>query len=824
MTRRSIERETSGEKKLSFPVSAVNNAAGFYGLIFVLVYKERASGMESTSLPFYGSPTDSKILVASCNLNQWALDFDGNLERVKDSIRQAKELGARYRLGPELELSGYSCEDHFRESDTSLHCEQSLAAILESDLTMDILCDIGMPVVHGGVSYNCRVFVLNKKILLVRPKAFLANDGNYHEPRFFRSWKGKPNVVEDHYLSEILSKVTGQSKVSMGMAVIRTKETKIAAEVCEELWTPRSPHITYALHGVEIFGNGSGSHHQLRKLDSRIALMNSATTKCGGCYLYANQQGCDGTRLYFDGSSMINVNGKIMAQASQFSLRDVEVVTACVDLEDIRSYRASVSSMQEQATLLMSHDEEPISVVDASWFSLCPPSPGDRTVDDISSPSEPIELKLHSPEEECALGPACWMWDYLRRSGACGFMLPLSGGADSASVASIVRVMCDLAVVAAVEEFDTTVMEDILRMAPDMEEPINEYMSQRVGRAMKKSTTGNPALTSWSQNVVKKGKSEALRKLGDRFCGYVLHTVYMGTENSSSTTFHRAKNLGASLGSYHSAIVIDTVVQAVLGVFSGVAIAAGKSEEEAVPRFKVRGGTHGEDLALQNIQARLRMVMTYLCAQLFPWCRGRSGFLLVLGSGNVDEALRGYMTKYDCSSADINPIGGICKKDLRKLLLWASDTLECPVLREIVEAPPSAELQPIDSDNSSNYTQTDEEDMGMSYDELGVFGFLRKVHNSGPVTMFLKLLDNKEWRAKLNMTDIAAKVKRFFFYYGVNRHKLTTLTPSYHAENYSPDDNRFDFRPFLYNSKWARQFRTIDAIVEQRSKPATVMK
>ena len=66
-----------------------------------------------------------------------------------------------------------------------------------------------------------------------------------------------------------------------------------------------------------------------------------------------------------------------------------------------------------------------------------------------------------------------------------------------------------------------------------------------------------------------------------------------------------------------------------------------------------------EDLALQNIQARIRMVFAYLCAQLYPWLRGKRGFLLVLGSSNVDEALRGYMTKYDCSSADLNPIGGI---------------------------------------------------------------------------------------------------------------------------------------------------------------------
>lgn len=62
-------------------------------------------------------------------------------------------------------------------------------------------------------------------------------------------------------------------------------------------------------------------------------------------------------------------------------------------------------------------------------------------------------------------------------------------------------------------------------------------------------------------------------------------------------------------------------------------------------------------MALQNIQARLRMVVAYLLAQLRPWTRQRSGFLLVLGTGNVDELLRGYLTKYDCSSADINPIG-----------------------------------------------------------------------------------------------------------------------------------------------------------------------
>ena len=97
--------------------------------------------------------------------------------------------------------------------------------------------------------------------------------------------------------------------------------------------------------------------------------------------------------------------------------------------------------------------------------------------------------------------------------------------------------------------------------------------------------------------------------------------------------------------------------------------------------------------------------------------------------------------------------------------------------------------------------------MGMTYDELSVFGRLRKVDKCGPYSMFTKLVH--EWGAFLSPTQvslpgpachakssclppsqIAEKVKHFYFEYARNRHKMTTLTPSYHAESYSPDDNR----------------------------------
>ena len=70
-----------------------------------------------------------------------------------------------------------------------------------------------------------------------------------------------------------------------------------------------------------------------------------------------------------------------------------------------------------------------------------------------------------------------------------------------------------------------------------------------------------------------------------------------------------------------------------------------------MPKFEARGGTMTEDLALQNIQARSRMVLAYLMAQLLPWMRSKKGFLLVLGSANVVrvQLLRVSERRYICN-------------------------------------------------------------------------------------------------------------------------------------------------------------------------------
>ncbi|XP_044868683.1 glutamine-dependent NAD(+) synthetase isoform X3 [Mauremys mutica] len=659
------------------------------------------------------------VTVATCALNQWALDFDGNLARILQSIEIAKYKGARYRLGPELEICGYGCSDHYYESDTLLHSFEVLAKLLESPATQDIICDVGMPVMCRNVRYNCRVIFLNKKILLIRPKMILANTGNYRELRWFTPWS-RARFVEEYFLPRMIQEVTGQETVPFGDAVLATKDTCLGSEICEELWAPNSPHIEMGLDGVEIFTNSSGSHHVLRKAHTRVNVVNSATAK--------------------------------------------EVLVATLDLEDVRSYRAEISCRNLEASKVNSYPRIKVN------FSL-------SCSDDICVPTcEPIQWRYHSPEEEICLGPACWLWDYLRRSNQAGFFLPLSGGIDSSATACIVYSMCRQ-VCLAVKNGNQGVLADVRRIVND--ETYTPEDSQE-------------------------------------FCGHIFTTCYMASENSSQDTYNRAKLLAEQIGSYHINLNIDVAVKAIVGIFSMV---MGRS-----PQFRVYGGSSRENLALQNVQARIRMVLAYLFAQLSHWARGMPGGLLVLGSANVDESLHGYLTKYDCSSADINPVGGISKTDLRSFIQYCMENFQLTALRSIISAPPTAELEPL---ADGQVSQTDEvmgsafkkcsvpflcmifqEDMGMTYTELSVYGKLRKMAKAGPYSMFCKLINM--WKEICTPREVASKVKHFFRMYSINRHKMTTLTPAYHAENYSPEDNRFDLRPFLYNSTWSWQFRSID--------------
>uniref|UniRef100_A0A915AML6 Glutamine-dependent NAD(+) synthetase n=1 Tax=Parascaris univalens TaxID=6257 RepID=A0A915AML6_PARUN len=688
-----------------------------------------------------------KVCVSVCTLNQWALDFTGNLRRINKSIELAHSLGAKIRVGPELEIPGYGCQDHFHEMDTEHHSWEVLENLLQSSKKFkEMLIATGMPVRFNTELYNCMIAIQNGEVLLIRPKMKFCDDDVYRESRYFVRWQ-RPKEVTEYHLPFI------NKTVPFGDAVLRMADgVMIGFEMCEELWTSRSPHVDLALHGVDIICNGSASHHVLGKSAHRINhLVLASTAKVGGIYLYSNLRGCDGDRVYYDGMSSIAQNGKLFAQIPQFDLDEVSCASALLDLQDNYSFRSKIYSTMSDAAVTKKYPE--VDVPD-----------GILEGDEMRPTSNAIEPVILSKEEELLNGPPAYLWNYLRRSGMQGFFLPLSGGADSASVAVMVRSMCEK-VYAAYSE---------ARKDP-----------------------------SHDREEFKLAGEEINVNSADELCKKVFFTCYMQSKNSSQETRSFAQELARQISSNHLRTEIDETVEAFVAMASstfGVNFSGSPPWED--PRLS---------LGMQNVQARIRMVTAYLFAQLALYFNKRPGSLLVLGSSNVDESLVGYVTKYDCSAADLNPIGSMMKSDLKAMLRYARDTMGLTALSQIIEAPPTAELLPR---IEGQPPQLDEVEIGLTYEEMAEIGQLRKPGCLGPYGTFLKLLPI--WHDS-TPEEVAIKVKRFYRRYGANRHKATVLTPAYHAERYSCDDHRNDHRPFLYNGLWEWQFEKIDQFIKEHS-------
>jgi len=99
---------------------------------------------------------------------------------------------------------------------------------------------------------------------------------------------------------------------------------------------------------------------------------------------------------------MILVNGGVVAQGSQFSLNDVEVITATIDLEEVRTYRSTISrGLQAAMSKAKYHRIQ-------TDFEL---SSEEDDLDLGRGPSPPIQPRYHSVEEEIALCTGCYLWD-----------------------------------------------------------------------------------------------------------------------------------------------------------------------------------------------------------------------------------------------------------------------------------------------------------------------------------------------------------------------------------------------------------------------------
>jgi NAD+ synthase (glutamine-hydrolysing) len=253
--------------------------------------------------------------------------------------------------------------------------------------------------------------------------------------------------------------------------------------------------------------------------------------------------------------------------------------------------------------------------------------------------------------------------------------------------------------------------------------------------------------------------------------GKLITCIYQSTVNSSDDTRHSAESLAKDLGVTYFEIGIDNLVKEYLGL--------------------IEGGIHRElswktdDIALQNIQARVRAPSVWLLANI--------NNALLLSTSNRSEAAVGYATMDGDTAGSISPIAGIDKAFLRRWLLWLEregieGKLRIKGLSKVNSLQPSAELRPLEM------TQTDEADL-MPYEVLDAIEKCAIRDKQVPKDV-LQLMMVKFGHVYTEV-QIRLYIERFFRLWSRNQWKRERYAPSFHLDDENLDPKTWCRFPIL---------------------------
>lgn len=642
------------------------------------------------------------VKVAAATLNQTPLDWDHNERNIRAAIDAARARGVGILCLPELCISGYGCEDMFLSPAVLDTCQSVLAGLVPH--TRGLVVSFGLPVRHNKAVFNACALASDGRLLGLSAKRALAGDGIHYEPRWFKPWpRNKRGTTE----------IAG-TRVPIGDIHFDCGGIKIGFEICEDAWIAHRPGAELSLDAVDVILNPSASHFAFGKKDVRRRLVLEGSRAFGVTYVYSNLLGNEAGRAIYDGDALIASDGKLLAAATRFSFADSTLITASVDVDLTRSHHGWLQSFRPRV------DAEPnecVSVAhdypEASFEKAEPVEPAWERGPDVK-------------EEELARATALALFDYLRKSRSQGFVVSLSGGADSSAVACLVA----LAVRFALSELGEAGVARKLAHVRDVAHH-----------------TGERALT---------------RRL--------LTTAYQSTKNSGQVTREAARVVARALSSTHYELDVDALVDGYVKLAEG---ALGRPLTWAE-----------DDIALQNIQARVRAPSVWLLANV-------TGALL-LATSNRSEAAVGYATMDGDTAGGLSPIAGIDKAFLRRWLSWLQKAGPeglgpIPELSVVNALEPTAELRPAASG------QTDEGDL-MPYVLLDAIerAAIRDKRSPLEVWQLMRAEHPGYYEA-----DLVTWIERFFRLFSRNQWKRERYAPSFHLDDESLDPKTWCRFPIL---------------------------
>ena len=259
-------------------------------------------------------------------------DIDYNVMQIESLMAQAEGKGVEILVTPELCITGYSCQDLFREQLLLDKSEEGILQLLDFTRKLDTILIVGAPVLVNSLLYNCAVVIQRGQILGVVPKTYLPNYGEFYEKRWFASAQDlNPTDIylagsPVHVSSEPILFTTGDG-------------VKFGVEICEDVWAPIPPSNNLSLAGADIIFNLSASDELIGKHDYLRGLLAQQSARTISGYVYASCGFGESTQdVVYGGNAMIFENGKILVEGERFSFQP-QIQIGQIDIEKLRTER-----------------------------------------------------------------------------------------------------------------------------------------------------------------------------------------------------------------------------------------------------------------------------------------------------------------------------------------------------------------------------------------------------------------------------------------------------------------------------------------------------
>lgn len=264
-------------------------------------------------------------------------EVDYNLQQMESMIADAEGKGVEIIVFPELSLTGYTCQDLFRQQLLLESSENAVMMLLDFTRKMDIIAIVGAPVVAGDLLLNCGIVIQHGQILGIVPKTYLPNYSEFYEKRWFASAQD----LKDMNLRFAGRKVC----ITPDVQLFRThKGVEFGVEICEDVWAPAPPSNKLALAGADLIFNLSASDELIGKHNYLKSLVSQQSARTITGYIYSSCGFGESTQdVVYGGNALIFENGKQLAEGERFAL-DGQMVTAQVDVEKLRSERRTNST------------------------------------------------------------------------------------------------------------------------------------------------------------------------------------------------------------------------------------------------------------------------------------------------------------------------------------------------------------------------------------------------------------------------------------------------------------------------------------------------